>query len=154
MATTRGSPTASTCSTAPIARRRAGGGRSSRPPVTNMTPSPSSDGARLLALALRALAVGYLLAISAAVVAYKAAFLRVVAVDPFFAVYGVVVCGYILSRFAISLRYRPTGYRGIEPTVAIVMPAFNEEEAIAQSIRSLLRASYPHDKLEIVVVDD
>ena len=75
-------------------------------------------------------------------------------VDPFFAIYGLVVCGYILSRFAISLRYRSGGYRGIEPAVAIVMPAFNEEAAVADSIRSLLRVSYSRTKLEIVVVDD
>jgi hyaluronan synthase len=116
--------------------------------------SPPADGGRLLALALRALAVGYLLAIAAAIVAYKAAFIRVVTVDPFFAVYGLLVCTYILSRFVISLFYRPGRYRGIEPSVAIVMPAFNEQEAIAHSIRSLLRVAYPRQELEIVVVDD
>ena len=119
-----------------------------------MPQTPSSDGGRVLALALRALAVGYLVAICAAIVAYKSAFIRIVTVDPFFAIYGLVVCGYILSRFAISLRYRSGGYRGIEPAVAIVMPAFNEEAAVADSIRSLLRVSYSHTKLEIVVVDD
>jgi hyaluronan synthase len=111
-------------------------------------------GGRALALALRALAVAYLLAISAAILAYKAAFVDVVTVDPFFAAYGLLVCAYILSRFAISLFYRSGADHGIEPRVAIVMPAFNEEEAVARSIRSLLDVAYPHDRLEIVVVDD
>ena len=34
------------------------------------------------------------------------------------------------------------------------MPAFNEEDAIADSLRSLLALDYPADKLEIVVVND
>ena len=34
------------------------------------------------------------------------------------------------------------------------MPAFNEEAAIARSLRSLLAVDYPADKLEIVAVDD
>jgi cellulose synthase/poly-beta-1,6-N-acetylglucosamine synthase-like glycosyltransferase len=41
-----------------------------------------------------------------------------------------------------------------EPTIAIVMPAFNEEDAVADSVRSLLTVDYPHEKLEIVVVND
>ena len=116
--------------------------------------SRSGRGGRALALALRALAVLYLVAISAAILAYKAAFLDVVTVDPFFAAYGLLVCAYILSRFAISLFYRPGEDHGIEPRVAIVMPAFNEEDAVARSIRSLLDVAYPSDRLEIVVVDD
>ena len=38
--------------------------------------------------------------------------------------------------------------------IAIVMPAFNEEDAVADSIRSLLAVDYPAEKLEIVVVND
>ncbi len=34
------------------------------------------------------------------------------------------------------------------------MPAFNEEEAIAASLRSLLALDYPEDKLELVVIND
>ena len=34
------------------------------------------------------------------------------------------------------------------------MPAFNEEDAVADSIRSLLTVDYPPEKLEIVVIDD
>ena len=41
-----------------------------------------------------------------------------------------------------------------EPHVAIVMPAFNEEDAIADSLRSLLALDYPADKLQIVAVND
>ena len=95
-----------------------------------------------------------LAAIIAAVVAFKAAFVDTIATDPLFAIYGIVVCGYIVSRFLLSLGYRPAKDAGIEPEVAIVMPAFNEQEAIGASLRSLLALDYPHDKLEIVAVDD
>jgi hyaluronan synthase len=92
-----------------------------------------------------------------AVLAYKSAFVEVVIDDPIFGVYSVVVCAFIMSRFLFSLFYRPAPLpqgRGPEPTIAVVMPAFNEEDAIADSIRSLLTVDYPNEKLEVVVIDD
>jgi hyaluronan synthase len=109
---------------------------------------------KLLDPVLRVLALAYLTAIVAGVVVYKAAFIRMLTIDPFFAGYGLLVSGYIVSRFVISLAYRPAKPKGIEPHVAIVMPAFNEEAAIAQSLRSLLALDYPARKLQIVAIDD
>ena len=43
---------------------------------------------------------------------------------------------------------------GLEPHIAIVMPGFNEEEAIAGSLHSLLELNYPPEKLELVAVND
>lgn len=40
------------------------------------------------------------------------------------------------------------------PVVSIIVPAYNEEIMIEQSINSLLNLDYPKDKLEIIVVDD
>lgn len=40
------------------------------------------------------------------------------------------------------------------PSVAIVIPCFNEEKTVAKSIESLLALSYSKDRLEILVVDD
>ena len=108
-------------------------------------------------LALRGVCGIYLVMIVFAVLAYKTAFVEVVIDDPMFGVYSVVVCAFIMSRFFFSLFYRPAPLpqgRGPEPTVAVVMPAFNEEEAVAASIRSLLTVDYPDEKLEVVVVDD
>jgi hyaluronan synthase len=107
-----------------------------------------------LALALRGVALLYLVGIVAAVILYKALFIESVTIDPYFGIYGLTVSAYILSRFAISLRYKPGPDHGIEPTVAIVMPAFNEEDAIAGSVAALLELDYPEDRLELVVVDD
>jgi cellulose synthase/poly-beta-1,6-N-acetylglucosamine synthase-like glycosyltransferase len=41
-----------------------------------------------------------------------------------------------------------------EPSVAIVIPMFNEGSRIAHTIESLLQLEYPKDKLSIIVVDD
>src|SRR3990167_7027449 len=40
------------------------------------------------------------------------------------------------------------------PRVAIIVPCFNEEGALAASLRSLLGLDYPADKLSVIVVDD
>jgi hyaluronan synthase len=106
--------------------------------------------------ALRAVCAMYLVTIVAAVIAYKTVFIEMVVSDPYFGVYSVVVCVFILSRFGFSLFYHPAPdpEQPLEPTIAVVMPAFNEEAAVANSIRSLLAVDYPRDKLEIVVVND
>jgi cellulose synthase/poly-beta-1,6-N-acetylglucosamine synthase-like glycosyltransferase len=41
-----------------------------------------------------------------------------------------------------------------EPTVAVVIPLFNEGRGIYDTLHSLLRMDYPKDKLRVVVVDD
>ncbi len=40
------------------------------------------------------------------------------------------------------------------PTVAIVVPCFNEAHAVGGTLRSLLALDYPAEKLDIIVVDD
>lgn len=40
------------------------------------------------------------------------------------------------------------------PLVSVVIPAYNEEESIKESIKSVLKLDYPREKLEIVVVND
>src|SRR5439155_20986122 len=135
----------------------AGPTRGSGPPRTGgprpLMTSPSR--VRHATSVLLKLLVGtYLLAIVAAIVAFKAAFIGALLDDPFFATYGLAVSGYLVSRFFLSLPYRAPKETGLEPRVAIIMPAFNEEAAIARSLRSLLAVDYPAGKLEIVAIDD
>lgn len=40
------------------------------------------------------------------------------------------------------------------PFVSIIIPAYNEEKAITNSINSVLGLDYPKDKYEIIIVDD
>jgi cellulose synthase/poly-beta-1,6-N-acetylglucosamine synthase-like glycosyltransferase len=43
---------------------------------------------------------------------------------------------------------------GYEPTVAVVVPLFNEGQGIYSTVSSLLQQDYPAHKLSVVVVDD
>ena len=109
---------------------------------------------RAIDRSIRCVALLYILAIVGAIIAYKSLFAGMIFFDPYFTVYGIIVSVYILSRFGVSLFYRAGGWRDVQPSVAIVMPAFNEEDAIASSIRSLVGVDYPPEKLEVVVVND
>ena len=58
--------------------------------------------------------------------------------EPVWAVYGFVITGFIFMRFVLAWLYRPrrtvvTGYR---PTVAIIVPAYNEPD-IAKTLVGL-----------------
>ena len=69
-------------------------------------------------------------------------------------VYTILISSYVLSRFLLSAFYRPPRDVGLEPPVAIVVPAFNEGEAVARTIHSCLSLDYPADKIEVVVIND
>jgi hyaluronan synthase len=104
--------------------------------------------------AMRAVAGVYLVLLLAVAVGYHALWFDAAGGDLVFAVYGIAVVSYIVGRFVLSLPYRAPREAGLEPHVAIVMPAFNEEEVIESSLRSLLTLDYPADKLELVAVND
>ena len=40
------------------------------------------------------------------------------------------------------------------PSVAVLVPCYNEEKTVAGTIESLLALDYPKDKLNIVIIDD
>ena len=103
---------------------------------------------------MKGFALVYLVWLIAAVMAYKTEFVQVMFTNLFFGIYSTCVTVYILSRFLFSLFYRSKPDAGIEPRVAIVMPGFNEQDAIATSLRSLLALEYPEAKLELVAVND
>jgi hyaluronan synthase len=73
---------------------------------------------------------------------------------PFLNAYSVGVAAFILSRFAIALFYRPPRDIGLEPTVSIVITAFNEEDAIYRTVACCYAVDYPRKKLEVIAVDD
>jgi cellulose synthase/poly-beta-1,6-N-acetylglucosamine synthase-like glycosyltransferase len=58
-----------------------------------------------------------------------------------------------LARRALGASFDAT-VDGWEPTVAFVVPLFNEGCGIVHTIRSLLEQDYPSEKLSVVVVDD
>jgi cellulose synthase/poly-beta-1,6-N-acetylglucosamine synthase-like glycosyltransferase len=55
-----------------------------------------------------------------------------------------------VDRWRADRRHPPSTY---EPSVAVIVPAYNEEKVIVQTVRSLLASSHPA-AFEILVVDD
>jgi cellulose synthase/poly-beta-1,6-N-acetylglucosamine synthase-like glycosyltransferase len=72
----------------------------------------------------------------------------------FFSLYFEVflLVAYLEKRFT---RIEPVVMmEGELPTVAVVVPCFNEENTVQLTMNSLLKLDYPDDKLQIIVVDD
>lgn len=69
----------------------------------------------------------------------------------------VVVFGYwVLPGAALHHAVTADGFDDVStvPTITVLVPAYNEEGYVGRTIASLLAASYPDGKKEIVVVDD
>lgn len=60
----------------------------------------------------------------------------------------------VLLAAIVLLRRKPVEPPPYLPTVSVLIAAHNEEEAIADTIRSILSLDYPADKLEVVVASD
>ena len=58
-----------------------------------------------------------------------------------------------LLRRLLGARFDPTA-DGWEPTVAFVVPLFNEGRKIVETVESLLAQDYPAEKLSVMVLDD
>lgn len=72
----------------------------------------------------------------------------------FGAIYTIVVTGYVFSRFLFAAVYRPPKDVGLEPSLAIVVPSYNEGDAVVRTIDSCLAIDYPAEKVEVVVIND
>ncbi len=62
----------------------------------------------------------------------------------------------MLLRTVLWLLYRPRAAALFEeaPALTVIIPAYNEGAMVMQSIRSAALATYPRDRLEVIVVDD
>ncbi|MDP2665828.1 MAG: glycosyltransferase [bacterium] len=58
----------------------------------------------------------------------------------------------LLSKPARAARARASGV--VTPSVAVIVPCYNEETTVAGTCESLLALSYPADKLNIILVND
>lgn len=78
----------------------------------------------------------------------------------FFLGNGIYTFLMILSLVSVWMHNRRLTYQGLDelresvvtPPATIIMPAWNEQEIIVQSVSSILKTDYPN--LEVVVVDD
>lgn len=62
--------------------------------------------------------------------------------------YGLLL--YIIAQFV----KRPLKKEPIEPSISLIIAAFNEETVIREKLRNVLELDYPADKLEVIVVAD
>jgi cellulose synthase/poly-beta-1,6-N-acetylglucosamine synthase-like glycosyltransferase/spore germination protein YaaH/peptidoglycan/xylan/chitin deacetylase (PgdA/CDA1 family) len=60
----------------------------------------------------------------------------------------------IVGLLALAEKFRPASpeHLGYQPTVAVLIPAYNEEAVIVDTVRAAIASEYP--KLEVLVVDD
>lgn len=80
--------------------------------------------------------------------------LSVGAVGGVLRLYTILVCGYVISRFVLAAAYRAPKDVGHEPTISVVVPAYNEGVAVARTVHAVMAARYPWDKMEVIVVND
>jgi glycosyltransferase involved in cell wall biosynthesis len=63
--------------------------------------------------------------------------------------------GYPLLLLALArVRRRPLQTGALEPTVSVVISAYNEEKAIRRKLENTLALDYPAEKLEVIVASD
>ena len=62
----------------------------------------------------------------------------------------------LVFRTLVWMAYRPFPSALFEkaPPLTVIIPAYNEGAMVLKSIESVVKATYPHDRLEIFVVDD
>jgi cellulose synthase/poly-beta-1,6-N-acetylglucosamine synthase-like glycosyltransferase len=71
----------------------------------------------------------------------------------FFIFYGYL--GYpILIKLISQIKPKPVKRSYYEPSVTLLIPAYNEERIIGEKIENSLSLDYPKDKLEIVIASD
>jgi hyaluronan synthase len=70
--------------------------------------------------------------------------------------YTLAVSFTIFGRFVLAFSYKPTQFEpaSFEPYVTVIIPAKNEEDAIAETVTSVLSSDYPAYKLDVIVVND
>jgi cellulose synthase/poly-beta-1,6-N-acetylglucosamine synthase-like glycosyltransferase len=60
----------------------------------------------------------------------------------------------LLVMIVGRIRNRVVRKAPITPTMSLIIPAYNEEEVIAERLENVLTSDYPRDSLEIIVVSD
>ncbi|MGL4912347.1 MAG: glycosyltransferase [Romboutsia sp.] len=75
--------------------------------------------------------------------------------DPLIYGYSILTAVYLLSRYLFGAFYKSVPIdKDYTPGVSVIIPCFNEETWIQNTIISSLNQDYPLDKLEVIVVDD
>jgi hyaluronan synthase len=90
----------------------------------------------------------------AMLIAHIVAKLQASGFSQFGSFYTLLITSFVFSRFLLAAVYQAPRDASLEPTIAIVVPAYNESEAVARTIHSCVGLDYPEEKLEVVVIND
>ena len=79
----------------------------------------------------------------------------------FFALFGIILLSLaavpylacLTLMYLLNTESSPANKAPYEPAVSVVLPTYNEEAIIEGRLENLLEIDYPHDKIEIIVVD-
>ena len=77
--------------------------------------------------------------------------------SPILSIYGLLVGLYLGSNIILALKYRaedPIENADLLPSIAVIVPAYNEPAGSVATIESILTCDYPANKLRVIVVDD
>ncbi len=70
--------------------------------------------------------------------------------------YSAITLLYLLFRTFLWFIYKP--YNALKdnplPEISVIIPAYNEGALVEKAIKAAIEAGYPHDKLEVICVDD
>ena len=61
---------------------------------------------------------------------------------------------FIISSFTHAKKQKPAYQDDELPQVSVIIPAYNEEKTISETIASAVKSRYPENKFEVIVVDD
>lgn len=90
-----------------------------------------------------------------AILVLKTATISSIADEWFFGFYSLLITTYILSRFILAhFHATPRVDLSYEPTITFVVPAKNEEDNIAETIRRFAEVEYPKEKVEVIAIND
>lgn len=75
-----------------------------------------------------------------------------------FFVYSLLVITLLVVKYSASLFHTQNRYKKPEnaqwPSISIIIPAFNEGRAVYLTVLSILKAEYPKELVEIVIIND
>jgi len=90
-----------------------------------------------------------------AIIVLKAVTFESISNHVFFGLYSILITTYIFSRFLLAYLHKPVRYdAAYEPSVTFVVPAKNEEDNIAETIRRFAEVDYPKEKIEVIAIND
>ena len=105
----------------------------------------------------RPVMVAYSTLVIIAIVIVKLGLLSAASQSPILSIYGLLVGAYLTSNIVLALKYRaedPISDIDVLPSIAVIVPAYNEPAGSVATIESILTCDYPASKLRVIVVDD